>query len=700
MSEIGGGEIMETIDINYKGILEYLMNNHEVPYSNPETDGLKPAEKDRMLEISKKGQEAVDEMKKIANRCNRLFGLEMCLPLSWLDGSNTKTRKNLWMQMKYSEYDSNPTSVSLFVENNNNETRYRISLEIKNDGIDKKLMRKYHSHLDMPKTDGMVYVSGSNEWGNPSIITDNVDLIKEKIETGEIRKVQICIYVEQEDGKTNEQYDAEIMGAVKKIIPYYNHVIGKVTDYDKNMILYGPPGTGKTYNTVIYAVAICDQLDFDYVKSIDYDQVMIRYRELLSEGRVAFTTFHQSYGYEEFIEGIKPVLDGDSNIGYTLEKGVFKKFCENARLLENNSLKCSGDLWMVRDRTGDTDIPFDYENYVYKNDVIMVETNDENDRNQCYMISRMKKGDWIVLGKDYKISAVGVIDDEEVSNINCEPFHWKRKVKWMASSLSASFSDIGIIGEPISNFAISKSQINVQKLYKLIKGEKKESKPHVFVIDEINRGNISKIFGELITLIEDTKREGMQEQASAVLPYSGELFSVPSNVYILGTMNTADRSIALMDTALRRRFQFVEMMPDVNVLRDIGADKVGDLDVAAMLEKINERITFLYDREHTIGHAFFTKLAKNPSIETLKAIFEKSVIPLLQEYFYEDYQKIQLVLGDSGKKDPLTKFILDEEVNIKKIFNGNVEDVVDLPDKKYTINPFAFDNLESYKHII
>ena len=111
MSEIGGGEIMETIDINYKGILEYLMNNHEVPYSNPETDGLKPAEKDRMLEISKKGQEAVDEMKKIANRCNRLFGLEMCLPLSWLDGSNTKTRKNLWMQMKYSEYDSNATRV-------------------------------------------------------------------------------------------------------------------------------------------------------------------------------------------------------------------------------------------------------------------------------------------------------------------------------------------------------------------------------------------------------------------------------------------------------------------------------------------------------------------------------------------------------------------------------------------------------------
>lgn len=224
--------------------------------------------------------------------------------------------------------------------------------------------------------------------------------------------------------------------------------------------------------------------------------------------------------------------------------------------------------------------------------------------------------------------------------------------------------------------------------------------PYVFIIDEINRGNISKIFGELITLIEGTKRAGMEEAASAVLPYSGDTFSVPSNVYILGTMNTADRSIALMDTALRRRFQFIEMMPDANVLRKIGADKVEDLDVAAMLETINERITFLYDREHTIGHAFFTKLAKDSSIDVLRSIFEKSVIPLLQEYFYEDYQKIQLVLGDNGKKEDDTKFILDEDVKVKDIFKGNADDIVDLPEKKYSINKKAFDNIDAYKQIM
>ena len=142
------------------------------------------------------------------------------------------------------------------------------------------------------------------------------------------------------------------------------------------------------------------------------------------------------------------------------------------------------------------------------------------------------------------------------------------------------------------------------------------------------------------------------------------------------------------------------MMPDADVLRAIGADKVEDLDVAAMLEKINERITFLYDREHTIGHAFFTKLANSPDLKTLQAIFEKSVIPLLQEYFYEDYQKIQLVLGDDGKTDPNTKFILDEKVKVKSIFKGNADEVIDLPEKKYTINEKAFSNIESYKQII
>ena len=344
-------------------------------------------------------------------------------------------------------------------------------------------------------------------------------------------------------------------------------------EFDKNLILYGPPGTGKTYNSVIYAVAICDGKPLDELT--DYAAVMSRYNELKKAGRISFTTFHQSYGYEEFIEGIKPIIDENKqDIGYTIEPGVFKEFCDNAKSITRTSTGIESTV---------------------------IEENTE---------------------------------------------------------------------------------------------------PYVFIIDEINRGNISKIFGELITLIESTKREGMPEAASAILPYSGDEFSVPSNVYILGTMNTADRSIALMDTALRRRFQFVEMMPDSDVLRKIHADKVEDLDVAAMLDKINERIEYLYDREHTIGHAFFTDLKDDATLEKLQSIFEKSVIPLLQEYFYEDYQKIQLVLGDNAKSDDSLKFIIDEKVIAKNIFKGNVEDVIDLPEKKYSINSKAFENINSYKEIL
>jgi 5-methylcytosine-specific restriction protein B len=244
------------------------------------------------------------------------------------------------------------------------------------------------------------------------------------------------------------------------------------------------------------------------------------------------------------------------------------------------------------------------------------------------------------------------------------------------------------------------SVINLQELVT----DKKNEKPYVFIIDEINRGNISKIFGELITLIEDSKREGMLESASAILPYSGDKFSVPSNVYILGTMNTADRSIALMDTALRRRFDFIEMMPNSDILREKGADKVvadgHELDVAAMLDIINERIAFLYDREHTIGHAFFMGLVDEPSIEKLATIFRKSVVPLLQEYFYDDYQKIQLVLGDNGKTDETHKFIKDSKVVARTTFKGNVDDIIDLPEKKFEINEEAFDNILSYIEIM
>lgn len=227
-----------------------------------------------------------------------------------------------------------------------------------------------------------------------------------------------------------------------------------------------------------------------------------------------FVTFHQSYGYEEFVEGLRPVLNGDGDgLNYEIRPGVFLRLCERARM------------------------------------------------------------------------------------------------------------------NPNRKFAM--------------------------VIDEINRGNISKIFGELITLIEIDKREGAEQAVSVTLPYSGDAFSVPPNVDIIGTMNTADRSLALLDTALRRRFEFEELMPDLSVLDGLVVthDEV-NIDMKLLLEAMNKRIEALYDRDHMIGHAYFTALKDIPSsgqFDELNAIFKNKIIPLLEEYFFEDWQKIRLVLGDNQK---------------------------------------------------
>ena len=197
----------------------------------------------------------------------------------------------------------------------------------------------------------------------------------------------------------------------------------------------------------------------------------------------------------------------------------------------------------------------------------------------------------------------------------------------------------------------------------------------------------------MINLIETSKRGIF----SAKFPYTGDDFTVPANVYIIGTMNTADRSISLMDTALRRRFSFIEMLPDEELLQRLNLN-VDLVDVSKLLRTINKRIECLFDREHTIGHSFFMELKDNPTISKLSDIFKKSVIPLLQEYFYEDYSKIMLVLGDNCKSKEDYQFIKKVSVNAKDIFKGN-DSEIDLPEFTYEINQESFKHIESYIEI-
>ena len=483
----------------------------------------------------------------------------------------------------------------------------------------------------------------------------------------------------------------------------------------KNTILYGPPGTGKTYNTVLYAVAIIENKNLSEIKAEEYNDVLSRYNEYKSEGLIEFTTFHQSYGYEEFIEGIKPVMNSgaDGEIKYTVEDGLFKKFCDKAYVSEANKdfgFNSNPTIWKVSlCSTGDNQVRTE----CLENGHIRIGWDqyggDITDNTEFYdggkialdaFISQMKIGD-IVFScySSTTIDAIGVVTGEyEWCENKYDYYNRKRKVNWLVKGIRENILNINnnvtltlSTVYKLKNIALSDAMAIIEK-YRLQAVE--EKKNHVFIIDEINRGNISKIFGELITLIEPTKRLGQTEGMKIRLPYSQTMFGAPDNVYILGTMNTADRSIAAIDTALRRRFRFKEIMPDADVLDGIVVDGVI---IKNMINKINKRITALYDREHTIGHSYFLPLKDNPTLDTLAVIFSDDIIPLLQEYFYEDYEKIRMVLGDNHKTiDDTDRFITAVQNDYNELF-GNTEGFDD--SFSYEINNEAFYNIKAYRKI-
>ena len=450
--------------------------------------------------------------------------------------------------------------------------------------------------------------------------------------------------------------------------------------YPKNMILYGPPGTGKTFKTRAYAVAICDRRDVEEVIREMGDQegrdaVYQRYQELLDKGRVAFTTFHQSYSYEDFIEGIRPDFDDDSGtLRYKLSEGVFRKFCSAAESVVSAAASSNGvprfesnpspRVWKMGLTTHEVQDLYDrcrkdgclrmgWDNVSAGEVEISTDITEANRKAISAFQEEMQPGDFVV-------SPGGASDEYGVAVVTGE-FEWRndlkaakryRTAKWVGDIDKARLRKMnggkGLTLQTVYELGrISASQL-IEELGLVTEAEvkKQERVPYVFIIDEINRANVSKVFGELITLIEDSKRKGELEEARVTLPYSGKDFSVPANVYIIGTMNTADRSIALMDTALRRRFDFVEAMPEPGLFQDLDVEGV---DVARMLATMNKRIELLYDREHTIGHAYFMALKDSPTIETLTRIFSRRIVPLLQEYFYDDYGKIASVLGAAAR---------------------------------------------------
>ena len=324
-----------------------------------------------------------------------------------------------------------------------------------------------------------------------------------------------------------------------------DHDSNKIMTYPLNQILYGPPGTGKTWHTTYHALAIMEGISVDDLKNKykgNHKAAKESFDELKEKGQIEMVTFHQNFSYEDFIEGIRPVLakgkdENEKGIRYELRAGIFKAIADEARKSSESS---------------------------------------SSERN------------------------------------------------------------------------------------------------YVLIIDEINRGNIAKIFGELITLVEPSKRLGEGDATTAKLPYSGDEFGVPNNLYIIGTMNTADRSIALLDTALRRRFEFVEMMPKPELV----SDDIEGVNCRELLKAMNKRITVLLDRDHQIGHSYFLDVE---DIEDLKKAFQNKVIPLLQEYFYDHWEKIDWTLNRNG-------FVKDETIEDSSLLNS---DLVDSDRKIYELLSFS-----------
>lgn len=338
-----------------------------------------------------------------------------------------------------------------------------------------------------------------------------------------------------------------------------------LTNIPLNQILYGPPGTGKTYATVERALEIFVQAGLRNSGNTRQEQLRC-FNNLVQDGHIRFVTFHQSFCYEDFVEGIRAVTDDDGKISYEVKDGIFKELCTEAR---------------------------------------------------------------------------------------------------------------GTAGEAVSL-------------------------PYVLIIDEINRGNVSRIFGELITLLEDSHRASLDKDSyqrdtvTVRLPYSRDFFSVPENIYIIGTMNTADQSLTGLDVALRRRFAFTEMPPRPELLQSRRLEgttvTLGDL-----LDCLNQRIAALLDKEHCLGHAYFMGLGDSVSVAELSDVFKKHIVPLLEEYFFADWEKIQWVLNDH-RKALSCRFVIQEGTQMARLFGDNVR----LPEHavSWRWNPAALGDMNAYVQIV
>jgi hypothetical protein len=626
-----------------------------------------------------------------------------------------------WVRLWLKEYPDSKVFFTLSVSATSLQLKYIIDCQ--RDGVNRlslKEIKKVDDFLSAQDIDlGYVAYDDLDDYDWDTLTAHTVEYIKNHM--SQFRELTEIIY-----GKGK---------GMTKAMPANNQKQTNVKQCALNSILYGPPGTGKTYHTIDKALKIVAPDLYDKHK-LNRKALTDSFRDLLikdwssANGQIAFTTFHQSMSYEDFVEGIKPVKpDNATFIHYEVIDGIFKKLCIEAGRKSRFSVKVDG---VEKELTKELFKEF-YDSFAtslpdQKASVTSVQL--KTKENATFELYRNGAGSIVV-----KAGAKKTTMSLAYSELSAVLFEKK-------SPTYASYEEIAI------------KEILKDKEFK-VSADDSSKKKYVLIIDEINRGNVSQIFGELITLIEQDKRQGQTEELQVVLPYSKKTFSVPSNLYIIGTMNTADRSVEALDTALRRRFSFEEMMPDTKLLStknmicnfwnkyeyqgiDINewmkepylseanafyslvgfsrekesevfasADKNIDrvewlpeelhvlkesdftgINLQLLLETINGRLEKLISKDHQIGHAFFISVA---SVENLYDAFYQKLIPQLQEYFYGDFGKIGLVLGNDFVKS-------GEEKKKISFASFSYEDVQMLQEKPlYRIHDFVTGEQPDYK---
>ena len=449
---------------------------------------------------------------------------------------------------------------------------------------------------------------------------------------------------------------------------WYDDVV-RTWERRKNVVLYGAPGTGKTYDVPELAVRLCDPAFMAAEPS--REEIVSRYNQLKMEKRIAFTTFHQSLDYEDWIEGLRPVVNENNQVTYEIESGIFKKLCEEAErpvvkdkqvgIADNAvvwkvSLAGTGDNDVRRECMENSHIRIGWDGY---GPVISDETdwsvyNGEGKQILDAYINKMKIGD-IVMScySSQTIDAIGVVVGDYEFEDKFPNYKRVRRVNWLVKNINENIVEMNdgktmTLGTVYRLNSITLDNVkSILEKYNTSSKMEENDKVYVMVIDELNRGNVSKVFGELITLLEADKRKGRINAESVVLPYSKKGFHIPNNVYLIATMNTADRSLGSLDYAIRRRFAFIAEKPfglEVEGFNEDLFEKVSSLfvknfdeykesgwDQTMKLESADTLSEEYKPEDVWIGHSYFLMQDEEGEDNTSNRLLYE-IIPLLEEY--------------------------------------------------------------------